>query len=117
MSDALIFHNPRCSKSRQALSLLEAAGVTPTIVRYLEAPPTASELDRLLELLGMEPQQLMRTSEERYLELGLDRKQLSRTEAIRTLVENPILIERPIIVIGDRAIVGRPPDRVNDLLG
>lgn len=116
MSETVMFHNPRCSKSRETLSLLEAAGVQPTIVRYLETPPTVAELERLLDKLGMEPQELMRTKEDRYAELGLAGKSLSREEALRVLVENPVLIERPIVVRGDKAVIGRPPERIKELL-
>lgn len=115
MNDTVMFHNPRCSKSRETLSLLEAQGVQPTIVRYLETPPSAEELDRVLTQLGMEPQELMRTKEDRYAELGLAGKELSRAEAIRVLVENPILIERPIVVRGGKAVIGRPPERIKEL--
>lgn len=115
MNDTVMFHNPRCSKSRETLSLLEARGVQPTIVRYLETPPSAEELDRVLTQLGMEPQELMRTKEDRYEELGLAGKELSRAEAIRVLVENPILIERPIVVRGGKAVIGRPPERIKEL--
>lgn len=116
MSETVMFHNPRCSKSRETLSLLEAAGVHPTIVRYLETPPTISELERVLDKLGMEPQELMRTKEDRYAELGLAGKSLSRAEALRVLVENPVLIERPIVVRGEKAVIGRPPERIKELL-
>jgi arsenate reductase len=116
MPHATIYHNPRCSKSRQALSLLEEAGVQPTVVKYLETPPSSAELDALLRKLGLEPRDLMRTGEDVYDELGLATKSLSRDEAIRIMVEHPILIERPIVVVGDRAVVGRPPERVRDLL-
>ena len=82
-------------------------------MKYLDAPPDEATLDKLLTQLGLEPQQLMRTGEDRYAGAGrLGTKQLSRAEAIRVLVENPILIERPIVVVGDRAVVARPPERV-----
>jgi len=116
MSDLTIYHNPRCSKSRQALALIEETGAKPTVVKYLETPPDAATLDRLLIQLGLEPQALMRTGEDRYAELGLKAKQLTRQQAIQVLVENPILIERPIVVKGDRAVVARPPERVQELL-
>lgn len=116
MSDTVMYHNPRCSKCRETLSLLEARGIAPRIVRYLETPPTAEELARILDLLGMEPRELMRTKEDRYLELGLADKTLSREEAIRVMVEHPVLIERPIVVRGDKAVVGRPPERVLELV-
>ncbi|MNL63644.1 Arsenate reductase [compost metagenome] len=86
-------------------------------MKYLDTPPSFEELDGLLRKLGMEPQALMRTGEDRYAELGLSTKTLSREEAIRVMVENPILIERPIVVKGDKAVVARPPERAQDLLG
>ena len=116
MSKITIYHNPRCSKSRQALALLEAAGEQPTVVRYLDAPPDALTLERVLVQLGLEPQAVMRTGEDRYRELGLGTRQLSRAEAIQVMVENPVLLERPIVVIGDRAVIARPPERVRELL-
>lgn len=116
MSHTTIYHNPRCSKSRQALALLEEAGVQPKVIKYLETPPTAQELDELLKRLHMEPHDLMRKGEDRYAELGLADRQLSRAEAIHIMVDNPVLIERPVVVIGDKAVVGRPPERVKDLL-
>jgi arsenate reductase len=115
-SPVKIYHNPRCGKSRQTLALIREAGIEPQVVEYLETPPTAAELDKLLKLLGMEPQQLMRTGEAVYKELGLAQQKLSRTEAIRILAEHPILIERPIVVRGKRAVLGRPPENVQALL-
>ena len=111
-----IYHNPLCTKSRETLKLLRDAGVEPEIVEYLKTPPSAAELDRILKMLGMEPQQVMRTKEKAYKQLGLDKKPLSRKEAIRVLVENPVLIERPIVVAGKRAVLGRPPENVRQLL-
>ena len=111
-----IYHNPGCSKSRQTLRLIQGAGIEPEIVEYLDRPPTAKELDALLKSLGMEPQDLMRKGEALYNELGLRNRELTRTEAITILVENPKLIERPIVVKGSRAVIGRPPENVNTLL-
>lgn len=111
-----IYHNPRCSKSRQTLELIRDAGIEPEIVLYLETPPSQAELDRVLKRLGMQPQDLMRKGEPLYQELGLKGKELSRQEAIDLLVENPKLIERPIVVEGDRAVIGRPPETVRELL-
>ncbi len=111
------FHNPRCGKSRDALALLEARGATPTVVRYLETPPDAQTLERILEALGREPRQLMRKQEAPYKTLGLDDPALTRAQLIRAMVEHPILIERPILLAGDgRAAVGRPPEAVLELL-
>jgi arsenate reductase len=114
--EATIYHNPRCSKSREALALLAEGGATARVVEYLKAPPTEAELDALLTKLGVEPAAIVRTGEDRYAELGLKGKDLSRAEWVKVLAANPILIERPIVVVGDRAVIGRPPERVKDLL-
>lgn len=111
-----LFHNPRCSKSRAALALLRQRGVEPEVVEYLKQPPSAAEIDRLLTLLGMQPRQLMRRGEAPYRELGLDDPGLSRAALIAAMAENPILIERPIAVRGERAVLGRPPEKVLELL-
>lgn len=113
-----IYHNPRCSKSRQTLAILEEAGVPLEVVEYLKTPPTAAELDRICTALGVEPQEIVRRGEARFHELGLDaRDGASRDEWLTLLAENPILIERPIVVKGSRAVLGRPPERARDLLG
>lgn len=111
-----IDHNPRCRKSRESLAILEEAGVEIEIVRYLDDPPTADELDGILRRLDLDPTELMRKGETLYRELGLRERSLARDEAIRLMVENPKLIERPIVVDGDRAVIGRPPERVRELL-
>ena len=113
----VIYHNPRCAKSRQTLQLLREHGVEPEIVEYLKRPPSVTKLKRLLKLLGLSPRELMRRKEKTYKELGLDDPSLSNEELIRTMVEHPILIERPIVVKDDRAaVLGRPPENVLDLL-
>jgi arsenate reductase len=111
-----IYHNPRCAKSRQTLQLIRDAGVEPTIVEYLNEPLTADELDELVKKLGIQPVELFRTKESVFKELGLAGRDLSRDEALRTLAENPKLIERPIVVKGRKAILGRPPENVNRFL-
>jgi arsenate reductase len=116
MSDIVIYHNPRCSKSRTALQLLRDAGVEPEVVEYLQAPPSARRLEELLGLLGLEPRDLMRKGEKEYKDLGLDDTGMSRKKLIEAMVQHPILIERPIVVRGKRAVVGRPPERVRELL-
>lgn len=88
----------------------------PEVVQYLTNPPTIKELERILKILGLEPQDLMRKKEALYKELGLADKSLSRTETIQVMVENPKLIERPIVVEGNQAVIGRPPENVNELL-
>jgi len=111
-----ILHNPRCSKSRKTLALIEQAGVEPEVVLYLENPPTADELDEILGKLGLEPAGLMREGEEVYRDLGLGGRELSRQEAIDLMVAHPKLIQRPIVIAGERAVLGRPPENVNELL-
>ncbi|MBF0271913.1 MAG: arsenate reductase (glutaredoxin) [Magnetococcales bacterium] len=114
--NVVIWHNPHCSKSRQALKLLEDHGVSPRVVRYLDAPPDAQELGRVLTALGLEPRQLMRTNEVIYKDLGLAEATLDRSQLIAAMVANPRLIERPVVLVGNRAVVGRPPEKVVDLL-
>lgn len=115
-----IWHNPRCSKSRATLDLLEDAGVTPDVRRYLDDPPDAEELRRVLGLLGMRPWELVRSGEDAYRELGMvdwDRSGADTERWIAAMVEHPRLIERPVVVDGDRAVLGRPPEDVRSLLG
>ncbi len=116
MSEVTIYHNPRCSKSRATLALLEQHGITPTIVEYLSAPPDAPALKRLLRMLGLAPRDLMRTNEAAYAELGLGDDGLGEEALIEAMVANPILIERPIVVSGNRAVIGRPPENVLELI-
>ena len=116
MLDFLIYHNPACSKSRQTLSLLEGRGVAPEIVRYLDTPPSAAELADLLKKLGIGARDLLRKGEDEYEALGLGNEALAEGELIAAMVAHPILIERPIVVKGAVAIIGRPPERVLQLL-
>ncbi len=111
-----IYHNPRCSKSRQTLQLLEARGIQPEVVKYLETPPDEATLKSLLDMLGLEPRQLMRQKEAEYKELGLDNPELDRDALIRAMVEHPKLIERPIVVKDGKAALGRPPEHVLEIL-
>lgn len=111
-----LFHNPRCSKSRAALQLLDAHGHSPEIVAYLEQPPTAGELRELLRMLGLPARALLRTGEAEYERLGLGDPALDEETLVRAMAEHPRLIERPILVHGDRAIIGRPPERVLEIL-
>jgi len=107
-----IYHNPRCSKSRQTLALLEENGVAPNVVEYLKTPPSAAELKRVLKKLGLKPHDIVRKGEAVYAELGLKEKNVSDDELIALMAANPILIERPIVVSGDKAALGRPPEAV-----
>ena len=111
-----LYHNPRCSKSRAALQLLEERGIEPDVVEYLKEPPDRKTLKQILSRLGLKPRQLLRTKEAVYRELGLDDPAVSDDELIDAMVEHPILIERPIAVAGGRAALGRPPERVLDVL-
>lgn len=113
---ATIYHNPRCSKSRQTLQLLEERGVQPEIVKYLETPPDEATLTALLDMLGLEPRQLMRKGESEYKTLGLDNPDLDRAALIRAMVATPKLIERPIVVNNGKAALGRPPEDVLEIL-
>ena len=116
MTDLTLYHNPRCSKSRGALELLEARGLTPKVVRYLETPPSASELQGLLAKLGLSARQLLRSGEDEYQVLNLADASLSEEQLIAAMVAHPKLIERPILVVGDKAVLGRPPEKVLELL-
>ncbi len=111
-----IYHNPRCSKSRQTLALLEARGLEPRVIRYLETPPEVAELHRLLALLGRRPREIMRKQEAPFRELGLDDPGLSEAALIAAMAAHPVLIERPIVVAGERAALGRPPEAVLAIL-
>ena len=115
MGALTIYHNPKCSKSREALALLEGRGLKPRIVRYLENPPTAAELVEIVRKLGIRPEQLVRTGEDVYKAKFAGRT-LGDEEWIAAMVENPVLIERPIVVSGTRAVIGRPPEQVSALL-
>ncbi|PJK12199.1 arsenate reductase (glutaredoxin) [Lysobacteraceae bacterium NML120232] len=110
------YHNPRCSKSRQALQLLRERGIEPELVAYLDTPPDADALRQLLGKLGMRPRQLLRSGEDAYKAQGLDNPALDDEALIAAMLATPILIERPIFENGDRAIVGRPPERVLEIL-
>ena len=116
MAQVTIYHNPRCSKSRETLALLDAKGIKPHIVEYLKTPPSAGELERILKLINMEPRGLMRRQETEYHDLGLDNAKLSRAQLIKAMVENPRLIERPIVLANGKAALGRPPASVLKIL-
>ena len=115
MSEITIYHNPKCSKSRATLELAEQHGADLEVVEYLRTPPTAKELEALLAKLGIEPEQLVRKGEDVYKKEYAG-KTLSRAQWIEAMVRHPILIERPIVVSGDRAVIGRPPENVLTLL-
>ncbi len=109
-----IYHNPRCSKSRQTLQLIRERGVEPEVVRYLDTPPTKEELRELLQKLGLKPEDIVRKKEALYRE-RYKGKTLGDEEWLEVLSQNPKLIERPIVVEGNKAVLGRPPERVLEL--
>lgn len=111
-----LYHNPRCSKSREALSLLRAKGIEPEVVLYLDTPPDAKALKALLTKLGIRARELLRKGEDAYKELGLANEALSETALINAMVANPKLIERPIAINGDKAAIGRPPENLLSIL-
>lgn len=110
-----IYHNPRCSKSRQTLALLQDKGIEPEIVEYLKTPPSADEITALLKKLGIEARALMRTKEAAYKELGLTKVEDEKA-LIAAMAENPVLIERPVVIKGSKAALGRPPEQVLEIL-
>ena len=111
-----IFHNPRCSKCRQSLQLLNEQGIQPDVVEYLKEPPSADEIREILQLLGLEPRQLMRQHEAPYKELNLADENLSRETLIQAMIDHPIMIERPIVIHGNKAVIGRPPEKILDIV-
>ena len=111
-----IFHNPRCSKSRQTLELLKSNGVEPTVVEYLKNPPTVDELSEIINKLGVNVRDIIRNKESEFKEVGADNKSLSDAELISILVSTPKLIERPIVIKGEKAAIGRPPENVLRIL-
>ena len=112
-----IYHNPRCTKSRQTLALLQQQGIEPDIVLYLESPPKPKELTLLIKQLGFtSARQLLRTGEDAYKQLGLSDQSLGEDKLIAAMIANPKLIERPIVVKTDRAVLGRPPENVLALI-
>lgn len=110
-----IYHNNRCSTSRKTLAIIEEAGESPEIVEYLKTPPSEAELKDILEKLGMKAEEIVRKKETLYKEEYKDKK-LTNAQWIKVLAKNPILIERPIVVRADKAVVGRPPENVKELL-
>ena len=116
MSNFTIYHNPRCSKSRQTLEILNKQNVNTEIVLYLETPPSAEEVTSILQKLGLRSRDIIRKSEKEYKLLNIKDQSLTENELITFMSENPKLIERPIVVKDDKAIIGRPPENVLSLL-
>ena len=111
-----IYHNPRCSKSRQTLELLYDKKIETDVVEYLNTPPSAAEIEKILKGLGMEPRELMRKGQKEYKDLELDDENLSRDDLINAMIENPILIERPIVITDKGIAIGRPIENVKKIL-
>jgi len=111
-----IYHNPRCSKSRETLKLIEEKGLEPVVVEYLKTPPDKETLRQLIQQLGIKPRELVRIHEDEYKQAGLDDVSMSDQEVIAAMVKYPKLIERPIVVCDGKAIIGRPPVKVLDIL-
>lgn len=111
-----LYHNPRCSKSRATLELLEKKKANPEVIEYLKNPPSADELDRILSLLRMEPRELMRKNEAPYRELDLEDGALGRDALIAAICAHPILMQRPIVLANGKAAIGRPPEQVLAIL-
>lgn len=116
MTPYVLWHNPRCSKSRAALALLRERGIEPQVVDYLQSPPHAAEVEAVATALGEPVKAMMRTGEPEYLELGLDERGVTDAALYAAMAGHPRLIQRPILIRGDRAVVGRPPERVLELL-
>ena len=116
MSEIRIYHNPRCSKSRETLALLQAQGHQPQVVEYLKDTPNTAELRDILTRLGIPARDLLRTKEDEYKTLGLDNPALTEADIIAAMVAHPKLIERPIVVSGKQARIGRPPEQVLEIL-
>ena len=113
---ATLYRNTRCSKSRGALELLQSRGIEPEVVYYLETPPSPAQLRELLRMLGLPARELLRKGEDEYRTLGLDDPSLAEEALIEAMARHPKLIERPVFVHGGRAVIGRPPERVLELL-
>ena len=118
MSDdkPVIYHNPRCSKSRETLQILEQNETAPEIIEYLKNPPDADELRRIIALLGIPARELLRDGEDAYQQAGLDARNLDDETVIEAIIEYPILLQRPIVIAGGRAVIGRPPSRVLEII-
>lgn len=110
-----VYHNNRCGKSREAIKLLEGNGVEFEIIKYLEHPPTIDELTELLQKLELSPLELVRQKEKVWLE-NFKGKELSDEDIIKAMIKNPILIERPIVIVGNKAIIARPPEKLNEFI-
>jgi arsenate reductase len=116
MQKVTIWHNPRCSKSRETLALLQARDIQPTVVEYLKTPPSVAELEQALQVLGLEARGLMRDNEDAYAQAHADDPRLGRAQLLELMHTNPILIQRPVVFAGAKARIGRPPTAVLEIL-
>lgn len=116
MSELVIYHNPRCSKSRQTLALLEQQGVKPEVIEYLKTPPSATTLSKIIGQLGISARQLLRKAEAEYKDLNLAEESLTEQQLIQAMCEHPKLMERPIVTYNGKAKIGRPPEAVLEIL-
>ena len=117
MAEPTIYHNPSCSKSRGAKEILDERGVEYQLVPYLKAPPTRAELERIVDLIDDPPAALIRTGDPKFKALGVDKADYTdKASVVALLVAHPEVMERPVVVVGDRAVIARPPERVNELL-
>ena len=114
-ADVVIYHNPKCTTSRKVLQLLRDRGIEPTIVKYLDDPPSQKRILELIDMLGVAPAALLRTRQSEYAELGLSPRS-SKTEVVRAIAAHPVLLERPIVVHAGKARIGRPPESVLEIL-
>ena len=116
MPEVTLYHNPRCRMSRKTLELIQHKRIKPKIIEYLKTPPTVKELDAILKKLKLEPRDMIRTKEKEYKQFNLDNPRLTRQKLIEAMVNHPILIQRPIVLSGGKAALGRPPERVETIL-
>lgn len=116
MSQAIIYHNPRCSKSRATLALLESRHVDTRIITYLDNPPSPQTLKKITQMLGVSPRDILRTGEKEYKEFGMDNPDFADEQLLQLMSANPKVIERPIVIYNDRAVIGRPPENVLELI-
>jgi len=116
--DVTIFHNPVCSKSRGVLDILNARGLGPTIVRYLDTPPDRATIEHILDAIDDPPVALVRTGDRKFTDAGLTTGDVAtREQVVDVLLEHPEVMERPVVLVGERAVIARPPERVLELLG
>ncbi|MDA1191424.1 MAG: arsenate reductase (glutaredoxin) [Candidatus Poribacteria bacterium] len=111
-----LYHNPQCSKSRGSIEYLAERNIEPTVIEYLRTPPDAATLSRIIDMLGIEPRDLLRTERDEYTASGLDKPNVSREKIIQAILKHPILMQRPVVIRGDKAVIGRPPELIASLL-